>query len=78
MKLTELKTGDLCRCRDCGALWWLTTSSIGDVWTLRSPYPCGKCCDNSDDFLSKLDLVCHDYHGGLFRPAGDRAEGYLT
>lgn len=78
MTISELTAGDLCRCRDCGALWWLTEMPpMGLMWTLRTPYPCGKCCDNSNDFLEKLDLVCHSYTGGMFRPAGDRAPGYL-
>ena len=76
MKLEEIKTNDLCRCRTCGALWWLTTTSVGNMWTLRTPIPCGQCCDNSTDFLSKLDLVCHEYEGFIFRPADDPKEGH--
>jgi hypothetical protein len=58
------KANDLCRCRDCGALWWLVdTPPVGLSWTLRTPYPCGPCCDNQ---TGTMDLVCHDYDGHPF------------
>jgi hypothetical protein len=67
--MNVLKEGELHRCRECGALWWLVeTPPVGLMWTLRTPYPCGKCCDNSSDFLAKIDFVCSDYKGQLFPP----------
>lgn len=40
------------RCRMCGTLWVL----LPDGWSLVSP-TCEKCCDNSDNFLSLMDLL---------------------
>jgi hypothetical protein len=40
------------RCRVCGALW----IEFQDAWSLFSLH-CGKCCDNAEDFLLKIDRL---------------------
>ena len=51
-------TPDIYRCTKCGTRWRLNPSAMAQPdgsWSLAEfPSTAGKCCDNSDDFLSNI------------------------